>query len=98
MSGPSEVGDVLPLSALAEGRSARVVHVGGDDPNRMARLSSMGLVPGAVVEIRRQRPATVLKVAETVIAIDGGIAESIWVRPLSGSSAGGVAVATRGRL
>jgi len=46
----------------------------------MDRLSSMGLVPGAVVKLHQKRPSFVLGIDETTIAIDEDIASGIYVK------------------
>jgi Fe2+ transport system protein FeoA len=48
----------------------------------MDRLSSIGLVPGAVIKLQQKRPSFVIDIDETTIAIDEDIANGIFVKPL----------------
>ena len=45
------------------------------------KLSSLGLVPGSVVRLQQTRPAAVVKVGETTLALDVSIATGIYVKP-----------------
>ncbi len=46
----------------------------------MDRLSSIGLIPGAVVKLHQKKPSYVLGIDETTIAIDEEIAKGIYVK------------------
>ncbi len=74
--------DAFPLSRLPEGASARVARIAGSDPQRMLKLSSLGIVPGARVLMRQHRPAAVIQVGETTVALDPEIGSEIWVTRL----------------
>jgi len=74
--------DARPLTALRTGDSARVIRIGGHDPQRLARLSGLGIVPGVVVRLRQKLPAAVLQVSETSVAVDSDVAAEIWVKRL----------------
>ena len=74
---------VQPLEQLAVGRSARVVYIVPKDPARLVKLSNLGLVPGATVRLQQKRPATVLVMGETTLALDHDIASEIYVKPLN---------------
>ena len=74
--------DVRPLTALRPGDSARVIRVAGQDPQRLARLSGFGIVPGAIVRLRQKLPAAVIQIAETSVAVDSEVATEIWVKRL----------------
>jgi DtxR family Mn-dependent transcriptional regulator len=75
---------VQPLSQLPVGRSARIVYVVARDPARLVRLSDLGLVPGVSVRLLQKRPATVLALGETTLALDRDIAGEIYVKKLDG--------------
>ena len=74
---------VQPLEQLAVGQSARVVYMVPKDPARMVKLSNLGLAPGATVRLQQKRPATVLAMGETTLALDHDIASEIYVKPLN---------------
>src|SRR5262249_11360577 len=70
-----------PVTRLAPGTAATVVRVGSAEATRAVRLSSLGLVPGARLLIVQRRPAVVLRVGETSIAVDEEVADEIFVDP-----------------
>lgn len=71
---------VQPLAQLAVGRSAKIVYIVPRDPTRLVRLSDLGLVPGVIVKLQQKRPAMVIAVGETTLAIDPEIATEIYVK------------------
>jgi len=82
MRAPAEA-DGLPLTQLVPGERGRVVAVRPRaQQDRLVRLSTLGLVPGAVVVVEQLRPAAILRVAETSFAIETEIAGEIYVERL----------------
>lgn len=73
---------VQPLSRLAIGASARIVYIVPRDPERLVRLSSLGVVPGATLKLQQKSPAVVLRLGETTLAVDPEIAGEIFVKKL----------------
>jgi Fe2+ transport system protein FeoA len=70
----------LPLVRLAPGEQGRVLAVRpGAHQERLVRLSTLGVVPGALVEVEQLAPAAILRVAETTFAIETEIAAQIYV-------------------
>jgi DtxR family Mn-dependent transcriptional regulator len=67
------------LTSLRPGKSGTVVRIGSTEPGRAVRLSSLGLVPGAAVTLVQLRPAVILRVGETSIAVDKDVADEIFV-------------------
>ena len=83
----SRVGrDVVPaehtVRDMQSGRVARVVALAGGDGRRSNQLAVFGVIPGAEVELLQRRPAFVLKVGETELALDPEIAAEIVVEPV----------------
>jgi Fe2+ transport system protein FeoA len=72
--------EILALSRVKIGERVRVVHLATSHPDQLLRLSNLGIVPGAVVELRQRRPAVVLAVGESRVALDPEITEGIWVK------------------
>ncbi len=68
------------LSQVPVGEEVRIVRIAPGHPDRMIRLSGMGVVPGAVVRVCQRRPATVLALGETILALDPEISAGIQVR------------------
>lgn len=71
---------VQRLDRLPVGQTARVVYIIPGEAERLVRLASLGLTPGVEVRLLQQKPATVLHLGETTLAIERGIAAEIFVR------------------
>jgi DtxR family transcriptional regulator, Mn-dependent transcriptional regulator len=71
---------VQPLDRLAAGSRGRIVYITPSEPHQLARLSSLGIVPGATVVLQQKKPAVVLRVRETTLALDTAIASEIYVK------------------
>jgi DtxR family Mn-dependent transcriptional regulator len=74
---------VQPLSQLAVGRAAKIVYIVPRDPSRLVKLSDLGLVPGVELRLQQKRPATVVAVGETTLALDRDIVSEIYVKKVS---------------
>lgn len=59
------------------GKTARVMFIQGETVDR---LGTMGLVPGSLVRLNQKRPAFVIEIDETTVAIDEEIAAGIYVK------------------
>ena len=68
-----------PLSALALGERGTIARVAAADPGRLVKLSSLGLIAGVEVTLLQRRPAVLLRIAETQIALDPDVASDIWI-------------------
>ena len=58
------------LNQVPEGEQVSIVRIVPGHPEQMIRLSGMGVVPGAVVRVRQRRPAVVVALGETTLALD----------------------------
>lgn len=70
---------VSSLKDIEVGTRAKVMFINAP---AMDRLSSIGLVPGAVIKLQQKRPSYVIDIDETTIAVDEDIANGIFVKPL----------------
>lgn len=70
---------VQKLNSLAIGDRATIVRLDSRHPGQLVRLSSLGVIPGVALQVRQKRPASVIAIGETVLAIDPEITESIYV-------------------
>lgn len=68
---------VQRLADISVGKPVRVVFITGAV---MGKLSSIGLIPGAIVRLQQRSPSFVLEIEETSIAIDEDMAKGIFVR------------------
>lgn len=71
---------VQPLDRLAPGEAARIVHIVPREPGRLVRLASLGVLPGTRVHLQQTRPAVVLRVGGTTLALEREIASEIFVK------------------
>jgi len=73
---------VMSVPELRPGDRGRVVFIAPKHHDRLDRLSSLGLTPGAVVKLHQKQPTFVLDIGETSIAIDHEIAGEIFVKKM----------------
>ena len=71
---------VLPLDVFPIGETGRIVYIAAREPERLVRLSHLGVVPGATIRLTQSRPAAILRLGETVIAVEPEIAGEIFVK------------------
>jgi DtxR family Mn-dependent transcriptional regulator len=74
---------VQPLGDLAVGEEGRVVFISPRAPERLTKLSNLGVVPGAVIRLQQRKPAAVLRIGETTLALDSEAAGEIYVKKVS---------------
>ena len=72
--------DAIPLTELDEGESSELVCLNCEHPHRRNSLAVYGLVPGSRVVLQQKRPAYVVRVGETELALEAAIACEILVR------------------
>ena len=68
-----------PVTKLRSGESGIIVRIASSAPERLVKLSSLGVIPGVRVTLVQRNPAVVLQIAETSIALDGEVADDILV-------------------
>jgi Fe2+ transport system protein FeoA len=94
---PTALSPLLQLSALSAGDSARIAEIRGGRA-LIHKLFGLGLRVGSRVAILHQRGVgLVLSNAENRVAISGGIAEALWVEPLTDGPQGARTVSVGGR-
>ncbi len=71
---------VAPLADLMPGERAKIVFITPESHSRLDRLSAMGVVPGSVVKLHQKRPAYVIQIGETMVAVDKDITKEIFVK------------------
>lgn len=74
---------VQPLNRLGVGESGRIAFIVPKDPERLVKLSGLGVVPGATVRLRQKQPAAVISIGETTLALDQDIADEVYVKRVS---------------
>lgn len=68
------------LTDLDVGARGRVVYVSSSDESRLKKLSSFGLVPGALAQVVQKFPSFVLQIEEMQLAVEKRVAGNIYVR------------------
>ena len=71
--------DVRRVSEMKNGESAEIACLGSSNGDRYGKLSVFGLEPGSTITLVQKRPATVIRIDETELAIDPDIADEILV-------------------
>ncbi|MBI3993987.1 MAG: metal-dependent transcriptional regulator [Candidatus Lambdaproteobacteria bacterium] len=72
---------VVPLLELKLGATGRVTFIRPRVKESLEQLADLGLLPGAQVRLRQQRPSVVLDIGETTLALDKDVARDIYVKP-----------------
>jgi Fe2+ transport system protein FeoA len=67
------------VTTLRAGESGVVVRIASTGAERLVKLSSLGVMPGVRVTLVQRNPAVVLQIAETSVALDGEVADDIFV-------------------
>lgn len=73
---------VMPMTDLDPGSRGRIVFIAPKDHSRMDRLSSLGIVPGTEVSLHQKKPAFVIRIGESELALDTDIAGEIYVKEI----------------
>lgn len=60
-----------------------MAYIATDDSRQLEQLGGLGIFPDAVVRLLQKRPAAVIRVGETEVALDFAVARRIYVRPLT---------------
>lgn len=86
MPAAAEGHPVQTLDHLRRGERARVLKVSAADTPMLMKLSQLGLVPGAEVRIQQSRPAAVVRIGETTVALQRAVARLVHVRRIPSAS------------
>src|SRR6266581_4075099 len=86
---PNKLGQVVvpasqPLSTILPGQQVIVQRVSDDDPDLLRYLASLGLIPGALVQVETIAPyggVYTLRIGEQTHAIGDAVTKAVLVRP-----------------
>lgn len=70
----------VPLASLPAGARGTIMVIHDDVEARVERLLALGVVPGASVTVLQTSPAVVFLCDQTELAVERGVADSIFVR------------------
>lgn len=74
---------VCRLRDMEIGDQARIVFIAPERNKTLNRLSIFGVVPGNLVRLEQRRPSFVIKVDETLLAIESKVCEGIFVKKVN---------------
>ena len=74
---------LLRLDELEEGEQVELVCLNSAHVSRRNALAVYGLVPGCQLVLEQKRPAYVIRVGETELALEASIAREIFVKRLT---------------
>ena len=94
---PNAVGNVVvpscqPLSTVLPGQQVIVQRVSDDNPNLLRYLASLGLIPGALVQVEAVAPyggVYTLRVGEQTHAVGDSVTQAVLVRPATADRVSG---------
>ncbi len=69
---------VKPLTDFAPGAKARIVFISPSFHNRLDRLNSFGVLPGAEISLHQKKPTFVIRLGATEIALEKEVAGEIF--------------------
>ncbi|MFQ5735427.1 MAG: metal-dependent transcriptional regulator, partial [Thermodesulfobacteriota bacterium] len=73
---------VQQLSVLDVGDRGRIIFIASNSHMRLDKLGTLGIVPGSNIRVHQKRPAFVIEIGETTLALDPEIIKEIYVRKL----------------
>ena len=71
---------IRPLNDLALGQEGRVVFISTRVKDRLEPLSSFGVIPDIVIQLKQRSPSYIIQIGETSIALDESIGREIFVK------------------
>jgi Fe2+ transport system protein FeoA len=69
----------LSLADLQIGEKAIIKTIKIDKENSIFKLMSLGLKEGSIISLKQKNPTYILKINETLIAIESKIAKNIFI-------------------
>lgn len=70
---------IIPLTHIPAGRAVEINRLSATPASRLTQLSLFGLMPGAQVEVLQHRPAPIIRIGETELALGREVLDQIWV-------------------
>jgi len=73
---------VQQLSVLDVGDRGRIIFIASNSHMRLDKLGTLGIVPGSNIRVHQKKPAFVIQLGETTLALDPEIIKEIYVKKL----------------
>jgi len=71
---------VVPLTEFKVGKIGEIAYLSTEDPKKMQKLMSMGVLPGSSIRLSRTFPSYIFHVGNSEFAVDEQLAQEIFVR------------------
>jgi len=71
---------VIPLANVVPGDTVKIIFLVPRHHGRLHQLTNLGIIPGAEIVLHQKKPAFVIRVGGTDVAMDDKIARHIYVR------------------
>lgn len=71
---------VAALSQLIPGQGGKVAYIHTAEPDQLQKLTAMGILPGAPINLIQSFPSYLFQAGQTQFAVDREIADAIYVR------------------
>jgi len=71
---------VVQLPDLHPGQRGTIAYLYSEDQSRLNKLLTMGVLPGAEIELQRRIPTFVFRVGFSQFAVDHEVASAVYVR------------------
>ncbi len=71
---------IVALNQVKSNHEATVAYISTKKYARLQKLMGFGVLPGTILEILRKSPGTVIKLDETIIALESDVISDIYVR------------------
>jgi len=71
---------VIPMTELRSGESGEIAYLSTEDPKKMQKLMTMGVLPGNRLTLNRTFPSFIFRVGNSEFAVDQELAREIFVR------------------
>jgi DtxR family Mn-dependent transcriptional regulator len=73
---------VKPLKDLDTGSNAIIVFITSQAKHSIGKLGSLGITPGQTIRLIQKSPSFIIKLDNTMLALDDTIASQIYVKPI----------------
>ena len=75
---------VIPLTEAGVADPYRIVFITPRSGMRLTRLAVLGILPGSEIRVCQKKPAYVLQIGETEVALDDEVVKDIFVKRVNG--------------
>lgn len=73
---------VQQLNVLSVGDTGRIIFIASNSHMRLDKLGTLGIVPGSSIRVHQKKPAFVIQIGETTLALDPEIIKEIYVKKI----------------